>query len=93
MEDKKNYFEVYEIKASKLIARRVNSDGSASDYSETWAGDDTVVEYVVYEYDGEYGTLDNTLHYAIGGFYDTPEDALEQIKEDHPADEWQNNEW
>lgn len=92
MEDKKNYFEVYEIRADRLMARLVNSDGSASDYSETWAGEDRVIEYVVNEYDGEYGTLENTKHYVVGGTMDE-EEALEQIKKDHEPDLWQNNNW
>ena len=87
-----NYFEVYEIKASKLTARQVNSDGTPSDYSETWAGEDEVIEYIVYEYE-EDGTPINTLHYHVGGFYPDAEDAFEQIKEDHQPDEWQNHNW
>lgn len=92
MEDKKPFFEVYEIRASKLIATQVNSDGSHYNEDTNVVGEDEVIEYAVYEYDGEYGTLENVSHYTISEYHDE-QDQLEQIRVDHDPSEWNCFNW
>lgn len=88
-----NYFEVYEVKADRLRANIVNSDGSIADpKKETLIDTDAIVEYIVYEYE-EDGSPIGEQHYQVGGFYPDPEDALEQIRADHDPSEWQNHNW
>lgn len=86
-----NYFEVYVAEATPLTISKVYSDGTVIPNTEDVIGNE-ITEYIVYEYE-EDGTLFNTSHYQIGGFYSTEDEAMEQIKEDHPAGEWQNHDW
>lgn len=86
-----NYFEVYEERAETLTAHKINSDGSYTGDHYT-ISEREPVGYRVYEYE-EDGEPIGESYYAIGGFYADPEDALEQIKADHPAGEWQNHDW
>lgn len=85
-----NYFETYEMRATKIMATKVASDGTPVEQSSL-EDTDTVIEYVVYEYD-EYGDIIDTKHYTISAYHDE-QDMLEQIKADHPATEWQNHNW
>lgn len=92
MEETKPFFEVYEIRASKLLATQVNSDGSHYNEDTNVVGEDEVIEYAVYEYDGEYGTIENVSHYTISEYHDE-QDQLEQIRADHDPSEWNCFNW
>lgn len=85
-----NYFEVYVAEATPLTITRVYSDGSVIPETEDCIGNE-IIEYIVYEYE-EDGTMIGEKHYAISGAMGEDE-AMEQIKEDHPAGEWQNHDW
>jgi hypothetical protein len=84
------YFDVFEMKATKVMATKVASDGTPVE-QPTLVDTDTIIEYAVYEYD-EDGSITGTKHYIISEYHDE-QDMLEQIKEDHPAPEWQNHNW
>lgn len=92
MEDNKPFFEVYEIRASKLLATQVNSDGSHYNEDTQVMDTDTIIEYVVYEYDGTYGTREDTKHYIVSEYNDE-QDLLEQIRADHDPSEWNCFNW
>ena len=84
------YFETYEMRATKVMATKVASDGTALG-QPTVVDVDTIIEYAVYEYDQDDGYL-GVQHYQVSEYHDEM-DCLEQIKEDHPATEWQNHNW
>lgn len=90
------YFEVEEGRIeSPIITHAVASDGS-------WCSGEEVLEdkadillwYRVLEY-GEDGMSHNVVYYNVcdDGEHSNEDEVLEQIKADHPADEWQNNDW
>lgn len=90
------YFEVEEGRIeSPIMTHAVASDGS-------WCSGEEVLEdradillwYRVLEYD-EDGTSRNVVYYNVcdDGEHSNADEVLEQIKADHPADEWQNNDW
>ena len=85
-----NYFEVYVAEATPLTISKVYSDGTVIPNTEDVLGNE-ITEYIVYEYE-EDGTMIGEQHYTIGGGTDE-EEAIENIKRDHPADEWQNHDW
>lgn len=86
-----NYFTVYERKARELMQTEVFSDGEPDLDTEMKIDVDSIIEYVVNEYD-ENGELLAEQHYIVSEYRDA-QDLLEQIKEDHPAGEWQNDKW
>ena len=90
------YFEVEEGRIESPIATHaVASDG-------TWCSEEEVLEdradillwYRVLEYN-EDGTSHNVVYYNVNddGEHSNADEVLEQIKIDHPAGEWQNNDW
>lgn len=90
------YFEVEEGRIeSPIITHAVASDGS-------WCSGEEVLEdkadillwYRVLEYD-EDGTSHNVVYYNVcdDGEHSNADEVLEQIKTDHPTNEWQNNDW
>ena len=85
-----NYFEVYVSEATPMTITKVYADGTVIPETEDCVGNE-IIEYIVYEYE-EDGTMIGTQHYVIGGGTDE-EEAMENIKRDHPADEWQNHDW
>lgn len=85
-----NYFEVYVAEATPLTISKAYSDGTVIPNTEDVIGNE-ITEYIVYEYE-EDGTMIGEKHYAIGGAMGEDE-AMEQIREDHPAGEWQNHDW
>lgn len=85
------YFKVYEVSAPSVSMVEVYSDGEPDEKTRYVEDTPKLIEYVVEEYD-EDGTAEDEKHYDATGYYACG-DALEQIKEDHPADEWQNDKW
>ena len=90
------YFEVEEGRIeSPITTHAVASDGS-------WCSGEEVLEdkadillwYRVLEYD-EDGTSHNVVYYNVcdDGEHSNADEVLEQIKTDHPTNEWQNNDW
>lgn len=90
------YFEVEEGRIeSPITTHAVASDGS-------WCSGEEVLEdradillwYRVLEYN-EDGAGHNVVYYNVSddGEHSDADEVLEQIKADHPADEWQNNDW
>ena len=74
----------------------VMSDGEIEE--DNVANDDRTHQWFIgYEVSecGEDGVVENVKKYYVdrGRPGATPDDLLEQIKKDHPAGEWQNNEW
>lgn len=86
-----NYFTVYELKANELIQTEVSSSGTPDYKTEMKIGVDRIIGYVVNEYD-EAGELIGEQHYDVSDYND-PQDLIEQIKEDHQPDMWQNYSW
>lgn len=90
------YFEVhkYEITGQELCSR-VDAEGESLNLPEETGDISTrVLGFMVSELD-ERGVAVATKWYAVcdGGDGREVEEALEQIKADHPAGEWQNNDW
>ena len=90
------YFEVYEHRLSGNIEETgVASDGSWCASTEKLEDEASVVlGYRVWEY-YENGTTKDIVYYPVcdNGEHSNSDEVLEQIKEDHPAGEWQNNDW
>lgn len=90
------YFEVEEGRIeSPITTHAVASDGgwcSGEEVLEDKA--DILLWYRVLEYN-EDGTSHNVVYYNVSddGEYSNADEVLEQIKADHPAGEWQSNDW
>lgn len=90
------YFEVEEGRIeSPIITHAVASDGSWCSGGEVLEDkDDILLWYRVLEYN-EDGTSLNVVYYNVSddGEHSDADEVLERIKNDHPAGEWQNNDW
>lgn len=89
------YFEVAEGRlGGNIITTPVSADGEWCGGSElTEDKDDVLLWYRVREEDE--GGLVDIVYYAVD-YHDgvsNADEVLEQIKADHPAGEWQNNDW
>lgn len=85
------YFEVEEGRIEGVVmATPVARDGSwcgGSDATEERA--DALLWYRVWEY-YEDGTTKDIVYYRVD---DNADEVLDMIERDHPAGEWQNNDW
>lgn len=90
------YFEVEEGRIeAPVITTAVARDGSwcsGSEESEEKA--DVLLWYRVWEYN-EDGTTIDYVYYNVGTAdgRNNSDEVLAQIEADHPAGEWQNNDW
>lgn len=85
------YFEVEEGRIEGVVmATPVARDGSwcgGSDATEEKA--DVLLWYRVWEY-YEDGTTKDIVYYRVD---DNADEVLDMIEREHPAEEWQNNDW
>lgn len=90
------YFEVEEGRVeSPITTHAVASDGSWCSGGEVLEDRaDILLWYRVLEYN-EDGTSHNVVYYNVcdDGEYSDADEVFEQIKADHPPEEWQNNDW
>lgn len=90
------YFEVEEGRIeSPIITHAVTSDGSWCSGGEVLEDKaDILLWYRVLEYN-EDGTSRDVVYYNVSddGEHSNTDEVLERIKADHPASEWQNNNW
>lgn len=90
------YFEVEEGRIeSPITIHAVASDGGWCSGGEVLDGTaDILLWYRVSEYD-ENGITRNVIYYNVSddGEHSNADEVLEQIKADHPANEWQDNDW
>lgn len=90
------YFEVEEGRIeSPIITHAVASDGSWCSGEEVLEDkDDILLWYRVLEYNEDGASID-VVYYNVSddGEHNNADEVLEQIKNDHPAGEWQNNDW
>lgn len=90
------YFEVEEGRIeSPIITHAVASDGGWCSGEEVLEDkDDILLWYRVLEYN-EDGTGIDVVYYNVSddGEHSNADEVLQKIREDHPAGEWQNNDW
>lgn len=92
------YFEVRkEVLEGTTRQYNVCSDGSHAGVSESDGEPREITTgFIVWEYD-ENGETTGVEFYGVstytGDWTNNEQDILEQIKEDHPSNEWQNHDW